>query len=338
MPSWKIHSKIGSDILKQIKVNRKYFMIGNLIPDQDKYNIGDLRVNVSRVITHYVSEEDLKIGINLPDYDRFYNKYKDIFNNPVIMGYLVHLLTDYYWNKYIYDKYFIKKSNKYIGVKLRTNEIYKCEFNEMNTMKQKDFEIFNNSLTVRKNNFRYCLNSNYFEELEEIRIKKHNIFLIGKYLNSSHKREETEDSYTILNEKECFKITKECEDFIIKYLKSKSLIEKWWLIIEVYIVRHGQTDYNLLGRIAGRIDVPLNDKGKQDAYDVKEKLKDIKFDKVYSSPLMRAYETANIITNLPIIKDKRIIERDNGELEGRLKSEIIDMPDFNDPNETKYNI
>lgn len=172
----------------------------------------------------------------------------------------------------------------------------------MNTMKQKDFEIFNNSLTVRKNNFRYCLNSNYFEELEEIRINKHNIFLIGKYL------------------------------------KRKSLIEKWWLIIEIYIVRHGQTDYNLLGRIAGRIDIPLNDKGKQNAYDVKKKLKDIKFDKVYSSPLIRAYETAKIITNLPIIKDKRIIERDNGELEGRLKSEIIDMPDFNDPNETKYNI
>lgn len=224
MPSWKIHTKIGNDILKQIDINKKYFMIGNLMPDQDKYNISDLKKSVSRVVTHYVSDDDFKTGINLPDYEKFYNKYKTKFYNPVIFGYLVHLLTDYYWNNYIYDKYFIKEGDNYVGVRLNSNKIYKCDFKEMNSMKQKDFEVFNQSLSVRKYNFRYCLNSKYFDELDEIKINRHNIYLIGKFLNLSHKKENNNNEYSILNERECIKITNECEKFIINYLKTKNLI------------------------------------------------------------------------------------------------------------------
>ena len=106
----------------------------------------------------------------------------------------------------------------------------------------------------------------------------------------------------------------------------------------IYIVRHGQTDYNLEGRYAGRIDVELNEKGIEQANIIKEELKNIHFDIVFSSPLKRALTTASIITNNEIIVDNRIIERSNGKLEGKLKTEINDDIDFNDPNLTKYNI
>ena len=106
----------------------------------------------------------------------------------------------------------------------------------------------------------------------------------------------------------------------------------------IYIVRHGQTDWNLEGRYAGRIDVPLNDKGIEQANIIREELSNVEFDKVFSSPLIRAYETAQIICNNKIIKDDRIIERCNGDLEGKLKTQITDSVDFNDPNEKKYNI
>ncbi|MBE6152610.1 MAG: histidine phosphatase family protein [Firmicutes bacterium] len=106
----------------------------------------------------------------------------------------------------------------------------------------------------------------------------------------------------------------------------------------IYIVRHGQTDYNKNGRYAGRIDVPLNDIGRDQAKIVKEKLKDIKFDKIFCSPLVRAYETAQIISDNNIIKDDRIIERSNGDLEGKLKTEINENIDFNDPEEQRFNI
>ena len=105
----------------------------------------------------------------------------------------------------------------------------------------------------------------------------------------------------------------------------------------IYIVSHGETNYNLDGRYAGRIDVVLNAKGIEQAHIIHNELKDIKFDKVISSPLKRAYKTATIITNSKIIIDERIIERDNGELEGKLKQDCPSNIDFNDPN-TGYGI
>ena len=106
----------------------------------------------------------------------------------------------------------------------------------------------------------------------------------------------------------------------------------------IYIVRHGQTDWNLNGRYGGRIDVPLNEHGIDQAKQIREELININFDVVFSSPLIRAYTTAQIISDNNIIKDDRIIERSNGDLEGKLKSEINVKIDFNDPNENRYNI
>ncbi|MBQ9014347.1 MAG: histidine phosphatase family protein [Bacilli bacterium] len=88
----------------------------------------------------------------------------------------------------------------------------------------------------------------------------------------------------------------------------------------LYVVRHGKTDSNENGRYGGRIDVNLNEEGIRQAEEVALKLKDIKFEKVFSSPLSRAYKTAEIICKgkYDIIKDERIIERSNGKLEGKL--------------------
>lgn len=106
----------------------------------------------------------------------------------------------------------------------------------------------------------------------------------------------------------------------------------------IYIVRHGQTNWNKEGRYAGRKDIPLNEEGILQAKQLKEKLRNVKFDVVITSPLKRALQTAQEITDQEIIIDERIIERSNGELEGKLKNEIKEKIDFNDPNEKKYNI
>ena len=106
----------------------------------------------------------------------------------------------------------------------------------------------------------------------------------------------------------------------------------------IYIVRHGQTDWNLEGRTQGHSDIPLNQTGINQANIIKEKLKNIKFDKVFSSPLKRAYETANIITNGEITKDDRLVERFGGKLEGKLSKENPKDIRYNDPNENRYGI
>ena len=106
----------------------------------------------------------------------------------------------------------------------------------------------------------------------------------------------------------------------------------------IYFVRHGQTEWNKLGKLQGHKDIELNDEGRMQAQIVKEKLSGVKFDKVFSSPLKRAKETAQIICNKEAVVDNRLIERFNGELEGKMKAEIKTFPDFNDPNETRFGI
>lgn len=91
-----------------------------------------------------------------------------------------------------------------------------------------------------------------------------------------------------------------------------------------YLVRHGQTDWNVEKRVQGHIDIPLNDQGRQEAWELAEILKDISFSACFSSDLQRAHETALILTsqtNLPVITDVRLRERDLLLWGGRLFAE-----------------
>lgn len=80
----------------------------------------------------------------------------------------------------------------------------------------------------------------------------------------------------------------------------------------IYILRHGQTDYNKNGIFQGRNNISLNEEGIKQITETSKELKKIKFDKIYVSPLKRTIETAKIINinNKNIIYDNRILERD----------------------------
>lgn len=90
--------------------------------------------------------------------------------------------------------------------------------------------------------------------------------------------------------------------------------------MEIYIIRHGETVWNEKGLLQGSEDIELNSNGRELAGITGEKLEDIHFDKIYSSPLIRAYETANLIRghrNIPIIRDDRLRELSFGINEGK---------------------
>lgn len=97
---------------------------------------------------------------------------------------------------------------------------------------------------------------------------------------------------------------------------------------KIWLVRHGQTDSNLEGRFQGQLDIPLNDTGRDQARILADSLAEKKFHAVYSSDLLRARQTAEIITgriNLPIKIDKRLREIYLGDVEGLLYSEVKDQ-------------
>lgn len=96
--------------------------------------------------------------------------------------------------------------------------------------------------------------------------------------------------------------------------------------MRVILIKHGKTDYNLEERRQGlKTDLPLNEKGKAEAEELKNQLKGADFDFVISSPLIRALETAKIIfPNKEILLDELITEYDFGELEGIKFSEPLE--------------
>ena len=97
----------------------------------------------------------------------------------------------------------------------------------------------------------------------------------------------------------------------------------------LYIIRHGRTDWNVLHKLQGRTDIPLNDEGRQMAREAGEKYRDVHFDVCYCSPLVRARETAELLLagrDVPIIPDDRLVEMCFGEYEGVENS--FSLPDY----------
>ena len=87
----------------------------------------------------------------------------------------------------------------------------------------------------------------------------------------------------------------------------------------LYIMRHGKTDWNDGHKLQGQTDIPLNEEGRAMAEKAREEYKDVNFDVVFCSPLVRAKETAEILLRGRDIKiefDDRIKEMSFGEYEG----------------------
>lgn len=101
--------------------------------------------------------------------------------------------------------------------------------------------------------------------------------------------------------------------------------------MKIFFIRHGETDWNIVKRLQGATDIPLNENGETLAKVTSEALKDISFDVIFTSPLKRAYRTAELVRgerNIPILIDDRIREICFGDYEGLVsKSEGYSIPD-----------
>jgi alpha-ribazole phosphatase len=103
-------------------------------------------------------------------------------------------------------------------------------------------------------------------------------------------------------------------------------------MLRYLLIRHGQTDWNVSGRIQGQSDVPLNAVGKQQVAALAEGLASMPIDAVYASDLMRARTTAEVMVDphgLDVQLEPRLREVHFGEWEGFTYDELLDrIPGF----------
>ena len=103
-------------------------------------------------------------------------------------------------------------------------------------------------------------------------------------------------------------------------------------ILEIYLVRHGETLWNTELRVQGRTDIDLNETGTRQAEELGDLLSGISFAKIDTSPLLRAANTAKIILSKQIshqkpayIEDSDLTEVHYGNLEGKTYDKVVAM-------------
>jgi len=100
----------------------------------------------------------------------------------------------------------------------------------------------------------------------------------------------------------------------------------------LYFIRHGETDWSLSGQHSGRTDIPLNEKGEQDARKLATRLRDIvRFSRVFTSPLQRARRTCELAGLGEFAEiEPDLVEWDYGDFEGQLSIDTRKRwPDWN---------
>lgn len=96
MASSVIHMAVANEINKVIKKDNHKLLIGSIAPDISKH-LGETKVK-----SHFLDSEDTAI----PNIDNFLNKYKDKLNDDFVIGYFIHLYTDYLWLKYFVSEFY----------------------------------------------------------------------------------------------------------------------------------------------------------------------------------------------------------------------------------------
>ena len=100
--------------------------------------------------------------------------------------------------------------------------------------------------------------------------------------------------------------------------------------VELWLVRHGETEWSLSGAHTSRTDIPLTDHGRERAEELRDYLKDTAFAKVLTSPMQRARQTCEIAGfGAQAVVDDGLLEWDYGEVEGKTTREARAM--YHDP-------
>lgn len=136
MPTHKMHMAIANAVNKELKLNDDMVMIGSVLPD--------LTIDKRHRASHFKNGEEGIEGTANPY--KFLIKYKSKLDNPVMVGYLIHLLTDRYFNSYVFQNFYIYDENTHlIGIKFHNEEVM-MPIEKIRYEKHRDFYVYDKYL------------------------------------------------------------------------------------------------------------------------------------------------------------------------------------------------
>lgn len=235
MPSWSIHLNVAKKLNETLKLDKDLFYYGNLIPDVDYSD------KINRFDAHYY---DINLQYptvpkeNMIDINKFLEDYKDKLNNPLIIGYYTHLLTDLYFNEIIYNKCWVQdKYNNIIGIRLKNNKVINIDTEDKNNLRKKykhgDLElygkyIFNNiELPSNRLIIKDTIKKLNIDFLDDDLVDKRFEYLNNKFYKDnklSLKEKIFKHKYKLFYKKEIDNMFEDCIKYIINNLKKENLI------------------------------------------------------------------------------------------------------------------
>lgn len=156
MASSMIHIAVANEINKTLKRDKTKLLIGTIAPDISKL-IGE-----SKLKSHFLDNE----STDIPNIESFLKKYKDFFNDDFVLGYFIHLYTDYLWFKYFLSE-LVENSRiiKLDGTKVKLNghmwQLY--IYNDYSNMNIKLIEEYDLDLKIFSNEIPHI--DNIIEEI-----------------------------------------------------------------------------------------------------------------------------------------------------------------------------
>lgn len=130
MASSIIHMAVANEINRVIKRDNDRLLIGSIAPDIWK-NIGE-----SKVKSHFLDDESTSI----PNIDKFLSKYKNNLDDDFVLGYFIHLYTDYLWFKYFLPEIYNRDNNMITKI---DGTIVKCKEDMLNEYIYNDYTNLN---------------------------------------------------------------------------------------------------------------------------------------------------------------------------------------------------
>ena len=206
MASTLIHLAVANEINKKIKKDTSMLLIGSIAPDISKI------VRETKEKSHFLDD----VNDDIPNMERFLKKYKNNMNDDFVLGYYIHLYTDYLWFKYfmteITDKKFITKLD---GTVVDVDEDTLCEYvyNDYTNLNIKLIDRYNLDLKIFYNEV-----PNIKSIIDEIPMDKLNLLIdkAGIILENS-----TQEKQLIFNIEEVEKFISLCIDIIISALNEE---------------------------------------------------------------------------------------------------------------------
>ena len=209
MPSAAIHQSVAMIVNKKIKLEPSLFMLGSVAPDCWRHS--EFHNNKKR--SHFIFEET-----KIPNYNDFAQKYSNHLDQPFVVGYLVHLMTDSYWHLYVRPKYEFVLNGEMV-IKMKDGTLFKGDacgrelFLYKNNRKVipniiEKYDISNLESLEEMPSFKNCIN--------ELDLSGINYTI--KYINEVNSKKEEGCSLVYDAEDVCGDIEK-CAEFVILELE-----------------------------------------------------------------------------------------------------------------------